>query len=185
MRHLEKSVGVDISVNDDYLNASVLGYDPVRRELGRLTLEKMVRDRNLTEKRIDELMQMSKKDLFKRVINDGNRIAKELRLEGLSEEIRHMMGALRYRYSFAQNQHYHCAEVGWLCGLLASEMGVTVKDARRAGMLHDIGKAMDHSKEGGHAVIGAELIEQHGESAPIVHEVRADRFEESLSLDMV
>jgi ribonucrease Y len=95
-----------------------------------------------------------------------------------------MMGALRYRYSFAQNQHFHCAEVGYLCGLLASEIGVDSKDGRRSGLLHDIGKAMDHSKEGGHAVIGAEFIEQHGEKAPIVHAVRAHHFDETPSSDL-
>jgi ribonuclease Y len=88
-----------------------------------------------------------------------------------------MMGALRYRYSFAQNQHFHCQEVGWLCGLLGVELGVSLLPARRAGMLHDIGKAMDHSKEGGHAVIGADFIEKHGEQASVVHAVKAHHYD--------
>ncbi|MGE0763863.1 MAG: Rnase Y domain-containing protein [Bdellovibrionales bacterium] len=184
LKALEKTCGVDISINDEYQSASVLGYDPVRRELGRLSLEKLVADRNPSEARIPEIVQNCKKELFKKIINDGNRIARELRLDGFSEEIRHMMGALRYRYSFAQNQHFHCAEVGWLCGLLSSELGVEVKDGRRAGLLHDIGKAMDHSKEGGHAVIGAEFIEQHGEKPHIVHAVRAHHFDETPATDL-
>ncbi|MBX7232667.1 MAG: Rnase Y domain-containing protein [Bdellovibrionales bacterium] len=184
LKILEKTCGVDVSINDEYQSASVLGYDPVRRELGRLTLEKMILEKNLSETKIEELMQVAKKELFKKIILDGNRIAKELKIEGLSEEIRHMMGALRYRYSFAQNQHFHCAEVGFLCGLLASEMGVDLKSARRSGMLHDIGKAMDHSKEGGHAVIGAEFIEQHGEAPHIVHAVRAHHYDETPSTDL-
>jgi ribonuclease Y len=184
LKALEKTVGVDISINDEYHSASILGYDPVRRELGRMTLEKMLHEKNLSEERIETLVQNCKKDLFKKIINDGNRIARELKLEGLSEEIRHMMGALRYRYSFAQNQHFHCAEVGFLCGLLSVEMGVDIKDARRSGMLHDIGKAMDHSKDGGHAVIGAEFIEQHGEQPHIVHAVRAHHFDETPSSDL-
>jgi ribonucrease Y len=184
LRALEKACGVDISFNDEYQSASILGYDPVRRELGRMSLEKMAQDRNLTEEKIDGIVQNCKKDLFKKIITDGNRVARELRVEGLSEEIRHMMGALRYRYSFAQNQHFHCAEVGFLCGLLSSELGVDIKDGRRSGLLHDIGKAMDHSKEGGHAVIGAEFIEQHGEKPNIVHAVRAHHFDETPSTDL-
>ncbi len=184
LKVLEKACGVDISINEEYQSASILGYDPVRRELGRLTLEKMLLEKNLTEERIEILMQNCKKDLFKKIISDGNRIAKELRIEGLSEEIRHMMGALRYRYSFAQNQHFHCAEVGFLCGLLSAELGVDVKTGRRSGLLHDIGKAMDHSKEGGHAVIGAEFIEQHGEKPDVVHAVRAHHFDETPSTDL-
>lgn len=184
LRALEKLVGIDISLNEEYQSASILGYDPVRRELGRMALEKMTRDNQLDEKRIENIVQACKKDLFKKIINDGNRIARELKIEGLSEEVRHMMGALRYRYSFAQNQHFHCAEVGFLCGLLASEIGVEVRDGRRSGLLHDIGKAMDHSKEGGHAVIGAEFIEQYGEKPHIVHAVRAHHFDETPSTDL-
>ncbi len=184
LKILEKACGVDISINEEYQSASVLGYDPVRRELGRMSLERLVADRNPSENRIGDIVQTCKKELFKKIINDGNRIARELRLEGFSEEIRHMMGALRYRYSFAQNQHFHCAEVGWLCGILSSELGEDIKDGRRAGLLHDIGKAMDHSKEGGHAVIGAEFIEQNGEKPHIVHAVRAHHYDETPSTDL-
>jgi len=93
-----------------------------------------------------------------------------------------MTSALRYRYSFAQNQHFHCEEVGWLCGLLDSELresGEGVLKARRAGMLHDIGKVMDHSQDGGHAVIGADFIKKHGEQADIVYAVRAHHYDVS------
>lgn len=185
LKTLEKACGVDISINEEYQSASILGYDPVRRELGRMSLERLINDRQPSVAKIPDIVQACKKELFKKIINDGNRIARELKQEGFSEEIRHMLGALRYRYSFAQNQHFHCAEVGWLCGLLASELGgIEIKDGRRAGLLHDIGKAMDHSKEGGHAVIGAEFIEQHGEKPHIVHAVRAHHFDETPSTDL-
>lgn len=95
-----------------------------------------------------------------------------------------MLGALRYRYSFAQNQHFHVAEVGWLCGLLSSELGLSIPHGRRAGILHDIGKAMDHAKEGGHAVIGADFIKQHGEGPEVVHAVRAHHYDEQPSTDL-
>lgn len=175
---LEKSAGVDITLNEENLYASVLGFDPVRRELGRASLEKLMHEKSLNEKRINDIVGKTKKDLFKKIRKDGNAIARELNIKNLSPEIQNMMGALRYRYSFAQNQFFHCAEVGWLCGLLSSELDVDVFKGRRSGMLHDIGKAMDHSKDGGHAVIGADFIEKNGEAAEIVHAVRAHHYDE-------
>jgi ribonuclease Y len=95
------------------------------------------------------------------------------------------MGSLRFRYSFTQNQYFHCGEVGWLCGLLASELGsVPIKKARRSGMLHDLGKAMDHELEGGHAVIGADFISKRNEAPDIIHAVRAHHYDEQPSTDM-
>lgn len=184
LKAIEKACGVDISVHDEYMSASVLGYDPVRRELGRLCLEKLMSDRQPSEQKIPQIVQHCKKELFKRIIQDGNKIERELRLSGFNEEIKHMLGALRYRYSFAQNQYFHCSEVGWLGGLLSSELGLDISHGRRAGVLHDIGKAMDHSKEGGHAVIGAEFIEQNGEQPEIVHAVRAHHFDETPNTDL-
>ena len=181
---IEKICGVDIVYNETYQSCTVMGFDPVRRELGRLVLEAAAKDRNLNETSIERIHDRCKKDLFKKILVDGNRVANELRIPGMHENVRSMLGALRYRYSFAQNQHFHVAEVGWLCGLLANELGVPTQDARRSGLLHDIGKAMDHSKEGGHAVIGAEFIEQHGEKPEVVHAVRAHHYDEQPSSDM-
>ncbi len=181
---IEKLCGIDIVVNEEYQSASVMGFDPVRRELGRLLLESLVKQRNLDEARIEELHKRIKADLFKKILQDGNKVANELRLSGMHESIRSMLGALRYRYSFAQNQYFHVAEVGWLCGLMSAELGLPIADGRRAGVYHDIGKAMDHAKEGGHAVIGAEFIEQHGEPAHIVHAVKAHHYDEQPSSDL-
>jgi ribonuclease Y len=181
---IEQLCGVDVVYNEIYQSATIMGFDPVRRELGRLVLETCAKERNLNEQAIDRIHDRCKKDLFKKILVDGNRVANELRIPDMHEDIRNMLGALRYRYSFAQNQHFHVAEVGWLCGLLSSELGLPVHDGRRAGLLHDIGKAMDHSKEGGHAVIGAEFIEQHGEKAEIVHAVRAHHYDEQPSTDL-
>ena len=91
----------------------------------------------------------------------------------MSPEVKNMMGALRYRYSFAQNQHFHCEEVGWLCGLLSSEMELSLKKGQRTGMFHDIGKAMDHSIDGSHAVIGADFLSQYDENPDVIYAVRA------------
>lgn len=90
-----------------------------------------------------------------------------------------MMGSLRFRYSFTQNQYFHCGEVGWLCGLLSSELGMDIKIGKRSGVLHDIGKSMDHAIEGGHAVIGANFIAKRGESPEVVHNVRAHHYDET------
>ena len=114
-----------------------MGFDPVRRELGRLLLEACRKQRSLDEKRINELYNRTKSELFKKILIDGNRVANELRISGFHESIRSMLGALRYRYSFAQNQYFHVAEVGWLCGLLSAELGLTVQDGRRSGVLHE------------------------------------------------
>lgn len=181
---IEKVCGVDIVVNEEYQSASVMGFDPVRRELGRLLLEALVKQKQIDENRIQDLHQRIKSELFRKILIDGNRVAAELKLTGMHESIRSMLGALRYRYSFAQNQYFHVAEVGWLCGLLSAELGLPILDGRRAGVLHDIGKAMDHAKEGGHAVIGAEFIEQHGEAAPIVHAAKAHHYDETPSSDL-
>lgn len=181
---VERICGIDISVNEELNSASCLGFDPVRRELARASLEKLIHERNVNEKRIDEIIAKTKKDLFKKIRQDGNRLANELGIKDLHPEIRNMMGALRYRYSFSQNQHFHCAEVGWLCGLLAVETNVTQTRGRRAGLLHDIGKSMDHSMEGGHAVIGADFIQTNGEAEDIVHAVRAHHFDEQPNSDL-
>ncbi len=184
LRQIEKLCGVDLVYDEAHNAINVYGFDPVRREFGRALVEKVMNERDITSNRIEQLAAKTKRDLFQRILQDGNRVAKELRLEGLHQEIRNMMGALRYRYSFTQNQYFHCAEVGWLCGLLATELGVPVKDARRAGLLHDIGKAMDHTVEGGHAVIGADFIKQNGEPDQIVHAVRAHHYDETPDSDL-
>ncbi len=177
MRILEKECGVDMKPSDKEPGISVLGIDPVRRELGRASLQNIARRKQIKESEIKKIVKDTKKELFRRIKNDGQRICRELSLKDVKTEVKNMLGALRYRYSFAQNQHFHCQEVGWLCGLLSSELGEPLFPARRAGMLHDIGKAMDHSKEGGHAVIGADFIKKHGEGHFVVHAVKAHHYD--------
>ncbi len=184
LKIVERECGIDIAINEQYLSASVLGFDPVRRELGRSSLQRLTQERVINEQKIIEVVANCKRDLFRRIRNDGNKIAQELKLTHLSDEIRNMMGALRYRYSFAQNQYFHCCEVGFLCGLLSAELKLSLPEGRRAGMLHDIGKAMDHSIDGGHAVIGADFISKNGEKPPVVHAVRAHHHDEPPSTDL-
>ncbi len=181
---IEKICGIDIIYNERAKSLSVSGFDPVRRELARATLEQLTKERIINEKVINNTVDNCKKKLFHQIKMDGNRVAKELKAEDLKPEIKNMMGALRYRYSFTQNQFFHCAEVGHLCGLLASELNEDIRDAKRSGLLHDIGKAMDHSIDGGHAVIGADFIEKNGEAHHIVHAVRAHHFDETPSTNL-
>lgn len=178
--------GCEIFINPESLLIGVIGYDPVRRELVRRVLEKVVRDRrNFNPQSILRLGEACKKELFKNIKNDGEAVAKELGQHDLHPEIKQMMGSLRYRYSFTQNQYFHCAEVGWLAGLLASELkNENLKKCRRSGLLHDLGKTMDHAMDGGHAVIGADFIQARNESPDVVHAVRAHHFDEQPSTNM-
>ena len=170
---LEKECGVDIVVDEPHLSLSVQGLDPVRRELGRASLKKLSKKRHLNSGLILSVIRQTKRELLKKIRKDGQRVCQDLKIKNTSQEVRNMLGALRYRYSFAQNQHFHCEEVAWLCGLLMAELNAGISKSRRAGLFHDIGKAMDHAKPGGHAMLGADFIALHGEDSSVVHAVRA------------
>lgn len=171
--------GCDVIVEENNDLIGVAGFDPVRRELTRRVLERLVKERRpVTEDNIKKTVEIQKRELFKQIKQDGDAIVRELKLDNVHPEIKQMMGSLRFRYSFTQNQYFHCSEVGWLCGLLSSEVNVDIKAGRRSGMLHDIGKSMDHAMDGGHAVIGAQFIAQRGEAAEIVHNVKAHHYDE-------
>ena len=172
INQIEKQCGVDIIVNEDNLSFAVQGLDSVRREWGRLSIERIKNKNKLNDTLVSSAIAQCKKELFKKIKKDGVRICQNLKLSQVSEEVCNMLGALRYRYSFAQNQHFHCEEVGYLCGLLQAEFDSSIEDGRRAGLFHDIGKAMDHAQTGGHAVIGADFIQKHGEKDNVVYAVR-------------
>ncbi|MES2963423.1 MAG: Rnase Y domain-containing protein [Bdellovibrionota bacterium] len=181
---LQELVGLEIVITDKN-TFQVVGYDPVRREITTRCLEKLLHERAPNEDTVRRLFEKTKSDVARKTESDGNRIAAELGQKDLNPEIKKMLGALRYRYSFAQNQHFHVSEVGWLCGILAAELGgVDRSAAKRVGLLHDVGKAMDHNQEGGHAVLGADFIDKHGEKPHIVHAVRAHHYEEQPSTDL-
>jgi ribonuclease Y len=185
LKQVQEIGGCDLILDETETSIAIAGFDPVRRELTRRILEKLIKEKKyLNPDLIRRKGEDAKRELIKQIKYDGDMLAKELGLQNLNPEIRRMMGSLRYRYSFTQNQYFHCGEVGWLCGLLASELELPIKIARRAGMLHDIGKSMDHALDGGHAVIGADFIKERGESAEIVHAVRAHHFDEAPSTDL-
>ena len=179
LNEMEKECGVDILLHEEDLQALVFGMDPVRRELGRITLSRFSKKPGGNLQKLREIVRRAKKELFVRIRQDGKSICRRLGLENINTAVQDMMGALRYRYSFAQNQHFHCEEVGWLCGLLGGELNLNSKTSRRAGMFHDIGKAMDHSIEGNHAVIGADFLSHHNEKEEILHAVRAHHHDET------
>lgn len=184
IRAIQTHCGCDIFIQDGNDLIGVAGYDPVRRELTRRVLEKLINEKkSLNPDLIQRIAENEKRNLFRQIKNDGDQLAKELKLENMNPEIKQVMGSLRFRYSFTQNQYFHCAEVGWLAGLLAAEIGADTKVARRAGTLHDLGKAMDHQMDGGHAVIGADFINKRGEKPDVVHAVKAHHFDEQPSTD--
>jgi ribonuclease Y len=186
LKTIEEITGCDIVVEPDSELVGVAGFDPVRRELTRRLIERILKEKKTVSATfIKEKAEHIKRELFALIKRDGDAIAKELGLQGLHPEIRQMMGSLRYRYSFTQNQYFHCSEVGWLCGILAQEMdNVDPRKAKRAGMLHDLGKSMDHAMDGGHAMIGANFIEARNEAPDIIHAVRAHHFDETPSTDL-
>ena len=186
MKALQEVTGCDIFIENEMEFVGVAGFDPVRRELARRILERCLKEKKtVTPDFIKRTSENIKRELLSLIKKDGDQLTKELRLDGVHPEIRQIMGSLRYRYSFTQNQYFHCGEVGWLCGLLASELGtVEVKKGRRAGMLHDLGKAMDHELDGGHAVIGANFIQARGEAPDIVHAVKAHHYDEQPTTDL-
>jgi ribonuclease Y len=173
IRAIEAATGVDLIIDDTPEAVVVSSFDPVRREVARRTIERLIEDGRIHPARIEELVEKIRIEVEKNTLEDGERAAFDLGLHGIHPEILKLIGALKYRTSYTQNQYSHVIEVGFLCGAMAAELGISVKTARRAGLLHDIGKAIDHSIEGSHAVIGADFAKKYGEHPAIVHAIRA------------
>ncbi|OFZ34392.1 MAG: hypothetical protein A3D17_00780 [Bdellovibrionales bacterium RIFCSPHIGHO2_02_FULL_40_15] len=184
---IQTTSGCDIHIEenpepDRWHYIQIIGYDPVRRELTRRIFEKIFKDIEKTKRcpnpvDLQRTAENIKTELLRQIKRDGDLIAKELGLQNLHPEVRQVMGSLRFRYSYTQNQYFHCAEVGWFAGLLGAEIGVDVKRARRVGMLHDLGKALDHELDGSHAIIGADFISARNEDVDTIHAVRAHHYD--------
>lgn len=185
IRYLESLCEVEISISEAN-TFQIQSFDPIKREVTTRCLEKLLHEKAPNHETVKRLLDKTVRDVSRKVEADGNRVAAELGQRDMHPEIKKMLGTLKYRYSFAQNQHFHVAEVGWLCGLLAAELdgASDVASAKRAGLLHDVGKAMDHAIEGGHAVIGADFISRFGEKPHVIHAVRAHHYEEQPSSDL-
>ncbi len=178
IRALETICGVDLVVDDTPELVVISAFDPVRREVAKRSLEKLMEDGRIHPARIEEIVNKVKNELFKSIKRDGEKLALELGLSGLNPEIIKLVGSLKYRTSYTQNNYVHSREVAYFAGIMAAELGVATKPAMRAGLLHDIGKALDHSIEGGHAVIGADFAKRHGETEEVCHAIRAHHEDE-------
>lgn len=155
-------------------SVEVLTRDPMRRKWASDFLEKILFYKNpLQEGQLEEMLNKQKNYLLKTIQNDGKKAFQQIGLKPLHNNILNVFGTLQYRYSFTQNQYAHCLEVGFLCGLLASEIDAEVKKYKLSGLLHDLGKAIDHNKQGGHAVIGADLLAKHGVNPDVVYAIRS------------
>ncbi len=178
IRALEAATGVDVIIDDTPEAVIVSGFDPVRREIARLTLEKLISDGRIHPSRIEEVVAKTEQEVARTIKEAGEQAAFELGIHGLHPELLKLLGRLRYRTSYGQNMWAHSIEVGFLCGLMAAELGVNVKMARRAGLLHDIGKALTHEQEGSHAVIGADLAKKYGEHEVVRNAIGAHHNDE-------
>jgi ribonuclease Y len=169
IRSFEKATGVDVIIDDTPGVVIVSAFDPVRREVARISLNKLIADGRIHPSRIEELVAETEKEIDQQIRRFGEAAGQEAQVHGLNERILYLLGRLQYRTSYSQNVLRHSIEVGFVAGMMAEEMGLDGDLARRAGLLHDIGKAADHEAEGGHPQIGADLLKRYGEGAEVVH----------------
>jgi ribonucrease Y len=173
IRALEAATGIDLIVDDTPETVVISGHNPIRREIARLSLEKLVSDGRIHPGRIEEVVRKSEQELDEAIREAGQKAIFDVGVHGVHPEIVKLLGRLKYRYSYAQNVLLHSIEAAFICGAMAAELGLNEKQARRAALLHDIGKAVDHEIEGSHAIIGAELARKYGESPKIVNAIAA------------
>ncbi|MCM8792393.1 MAG: ribonuclease Y [Candidatus Omnitrophica bacterium] len=178
IRALEMATGVDVIIDDTPEAVTLSAFDPVRREIARISLERLITDGRIHPARIEEIVEKTTKELEEQIKEEGERTLVEVGITGLHPELIRLLGRLKYRTSFGQNALQHAKEVAYLLGIMASELNLDWRLARRIGLLHDIGKAVDHQIEGTHAKIGAELARKFGELPEVIYAIEAHHEEE-------
>ncbi len=179
IRALEQATGVDLIIDDTPEAVTLSSFDPVRREIARLSLTKLITDGRIHPARIEEIVAKTKEEVDASIYAAGEQAAFQVEVPGLRPEIIRLLGRLKYRTSYGQNVLNHCIEVGFLAGMIAAELGANVPIARKAGLLHDIGKAVDREIEGSHATIGADLVRQWEKSPEVVMGIAEHHLETS------
>lgn len=178
IRAFEGATGVDVIIDDTPETVVISCFDPVRREVARISMERLVKDGRIHPGRIEQIVSKVKKDVEKEMKAAGRQALYDAKISGnMHGELLRLMGALKYRTSYGQNVLYHSVEVANLCAMMAQELGANVKIARRAALLHDVGKAIDHEVEGTHALIGGRMAKKHGESDDVVRAISAHHHE--------
>ena len=173
IRALEAATGVDLIIDETPEAVIVSGFDPLRREVAKIALERLMQDGRIHPTRIEEVVEKVKGDLDKLMRDEAEKVIFEVGLSDFHPEIVKLLGRLKYRTSYGQNNLYHAREASYICGIMASELGLDVKLSKRGALLHDIGKVVSHEEEGTHAMLGAEMAKKYGESELIVNAIAA------------
>ncbi len=187
IRALEAATGIDIVIDDTPEAVILSGFNPVRREVARITLERLIADGRIHPTRIEEMVAKVTKEVDASIKEAGEQLCLELNATNVHPELVKLLGSLKYRYSFAQNVYQHTREVAFIAGMMAAELGLSETKARRAGLLHDVGKAVSHEVEGSHALIGMEYAKKYREDPDVVHAIGAhhEDLEQTSALDLI